>query len=214
MKHKTHDISPFCFDLQTYFTTQWYVSGPGWLIKTLSTKSPLQPLEVYNTYSVTPSIVSYRNSQISFLNFQNWARNHPFAYNAHPLTANLVRDDLQRFSLETLQHPPYSPELSPVTSIFLAIWRRTFVDVCFIWTRKCKSGQGCASNSDLPFPTKLELIVLSPNEKCINTSGNYFWIKQIPLSLCSECLVFISLPLVVHGYKRPNIQLQADDHKT
>ena len=28
-------------------------------------------------------------------------------------TANLVRDKLERFSWETLQHPPYSPDLSP-----------------------------------------------------------------------------------------------------
>ena len=30
----------------------------------------------------------------------------------------------------------------------------------------------------------------------LNTSDNYFWIKQISLSLCSGCLVFIWLPLI------------------
>ena len=33
--------------------------------------------------------------------------------NARPHTANLARDKLQRFGWETLQHPPYSPDLSP-----------------------------------------------------------------------------------------------------
>ena len=33
--------------------------------------------------------------------------------NARSLTANLVRDKLQRFGLETLQHPPYNPDLPP-----------------------------------------------------------------------------------------------------
>ena len=33
--------------------------------------------------------------------------------NVHPHTANLVRDKLQRFGWETLQHPPYSSDLSP-----------------------------------------------------------------------------------------------------
>ena len=33
--------------------------------------------------------------------------------NAHPHTANLLRDKLQRFSWETLQYPLYSPDLSP-----------------------------------------------------------------------------------------------------
>ena len=33
--------------------------------------------------------------------------------NARPHTANLVRDKLQRFDWETLQHPPYRPNLSP-----------------------------------------------------------------------------------------------------
>jgi histone-lysine N-methyltransferase SETMAR len=32
--------------------------------------------------------------------------------NAHPHTANSVRNTLQRFGWEVLQHPPYSPDLS------------------------------------------------------------------------------------------------------
>ena len=34
-------------------------------------------------------------------------------YNIHSPTANLVRDKLQILGWETLQHPPYSPDLSP-----------------------------------------------------------------------------------------------------
>ena len=33
--------------------------------------------------------------------------------NARPHTANLVRDKFQRFGWQTLQHPPYNPDLSP-----------------------------------------------------------------------------------------------------
>ena len=33
--------------------------------------------------------------------------------NARPHTANLVRNKLKRFGWITLQHPPYSPDLSP-----------------------------------------------------------------------------------------------------
>ena len=82
-----------------------------------------------------------------------------------------------------------------VTSTILAIWRKIFMDVGFIRTRKCKSEWGCGSISDLPLSTRLELIV-SQWDKCINTSCNYFWIKQIPLSLCSGCSLFIWLPLI------------------
>ena len=41
--------------------------------------------------------------------------------------------------------------------------------------------------------------LVSQSNKCINTSGNYFWIKQIPSSLRSRCSVFIWLPLI-HAY--------------
>ena len=33
--------------------------------------------------------------------------------NARPHTVNLVRDKLERSGWETVQHPPYSPDLSP-----------------------------------------------------------------------------------------------------
>ena len=41
--------------------------------------------------------------------------------NARPHTANLVRDKLQRFGWETLQNPPYSPDVSPCD--FHIFWR-------------------------------------------------------------------------------------------
>ena len=61
--------------------------------------------------------------------------------NAHPYTTNLVRDKLQRFGWKTLQHPPYSPDLSPCD--FHIFWRPEethSLDVGFIGTIKCKSG--------------------------------------------------------------------------
>ena len=41
------------------------------------------------------------------------ARNILLYDNARSRTDNLVRDKLQRFGWETLQHPQYSPDLSP-----------------------------------------------------------------------------------------------------
>ena len=35
-------------------------------------------------------------------------------HNSRPHTANLMRDKLQRFGWETLQHPPYGPDLFPL----------------------------------------------------------------------------------------------------
>ena len=54
--------------------------------------------------------------------------------NTRPHTANLVRDKLQRFDWETLQHPPYSPDLFPCDfNIFGDLKKDTvFVDVGFI----------------------------------------------------------------------------------
>ena len=48
-ERQAHDITPLHFDLQTYFTSKLYVSGYGCLIKTLSTRSTLQSLEVCNS---------------------------------------------------------------------------------------------------------------------------------------------------------------------
>ena len=43
---------------------------------------------------------------------------------------------------------------------------------------------------------KIGIYLVSHKDKCINISGNYFSIKQISLSLYSECSVFIWLPLI------------------
>ena len=63
-------------------------------------------------------------------------------------TAYLMRNKCQRYGWETLQHPPYIPDLSLVTSTFFATWGKTFQDFSFIRTRKLKSGWGCGSISD------------------------------------------------------------------
>ena len=60
--------------------------------------------------------------------------------NASPHTANLATVTLQRFGWETLEHPPYIPNLSPSDFHIFASRRKTFLDVGFIRTRKCKSG--------------------------------------------------------------------------
>ena len=82
LKHKTHDISPLCSDIQTYFTSKWYVSGYGCLIKPLSSKSPLQPLEVCNTNSETQPIV-FRFSNLFYIEmvrFWIWVPYQNFIY--------------------------------------------------------------------------------------------------------------------------------------
>ena len=68
--------------------------------------------------------------------------------------------DLTRKHFNILRTAQFFPL---VTSKFLATWRKTFMDVCFIRTRKCKSGWGCGSISDLPLSTRLELFVFSPS---------------------------------------------------
>ena len=49
-------------------------------------------------------------------------------------------------------------------------------------TSFCKTGIDC---------------LVSQWDKCINTLGNYFWVKEILLSLCSGCSVFIWLLLKI-----------------
>ena len=60
--------------------------------------------------------------------------------NARPHTANLVRDNLQRFGWETLQHPPYSPDLSPCDFHIFGELKKDIRGHRFIGMRKCKSG--------------------------------------------------------------------------
>ena len=115
--------------------------------------------------------------------------------NARPHTANLVRDRLQRFGWEILQHPPYIPDLSP-SGIF---WR---LEERHSWT-SISFGGGSARLGEVVDPSATYLFLqdgidrlFSHWDKCINTSGNNFWIKQIPLSLCRGCSIFIWLHLI------------------
>ena len=112
--------------------------------------------------------------------------NHPFAC-LH--TANRVRE-LQRFGWEKLQLR--TAQIFPfVTFTFLATWRKTFVDEEVQEWVKLWIHQRPISF----YKTGIDRLV-SQWDKCINTSDNYFGIKQIPLSLCSGCSVFIWLPLI------------------
>ena len=89
--------------------------------------------------------------------------------NARPHTAILVRDKLKRFGWEILQHPPYSPNLSP----------------CDFGDLK-KDFRGCLFHLDeevgeIVDPSATYLFykpgidrLVSQLDKCINTSGNYF----------------------------------------
>ena len=100
--------------------------------------------------------------------------------NARPHTVNLVRDKLERSGWETVQHPPYSPDLSPCDSRF---WRP---EERHSWT-SVSSGRGSARVGEVVDPTSFYKTgidsLVSQWDTCINTSGNYVWIKQIPLSL-------------------------------
>ena len=53
-----------------------------------------------------------------------------------PHTANLVRDKFRRFGWETLQHPPYSPDLSLCDLHIFGDMKKDIRGVSFIRTRK------------------------------------------------------------------------------
>ena len=109
--------------------------------------------------------------------------------NARPHTANLVRYKLQRFGWETLQHPPY-PRSFPL--LLPHFWRP---EETHSWTS--------VSFNDVVDPTAIYLFLQDGIDRFFSqwnkyTSSNYFWIKQIPLSLHSGCSFFIWLHLI-HG---------------
>ena len=87
--------------------------------------------------------------------------------NARPCTANVVTDKLQRFDWETLKHPLYSPDLSPCDFHTFGNLKKDFRGHRFYWTRKCKSGWGCGSVSNLSLSTRMEMIILSPTGFCM-----------------------------------------------
>ena len=95
--------------------------------------------------------------------------------NAHPHTANLVRNKLKGFGWETFQNPPYIPDLSPCDFHIFGDLKK---DIC---------GHQFHSNEEVqewvrlwihqrPTPFYKTGIdhLLSQWDKCINTSGNYF----------------------------------------
>ena len=117
--------------------------------------------------------------------------------NARPHTVNLMRDMFKRFIWETLQHPPYIPDLSPCDFHIFSDLNKDLRGRRFhsdeevqewvrLWVHQ---------RSTSVYKTGIDRLV-SQWDKCINTSGNYFWIKQISLSFCSGCSVFIWLPLI------------------
>ena len=122
----------------------------------------------------------------------------PLHDNARTHNANLVRNKLERFGWETLQHPPYSPDLSPCDFHI------------FVGLKKDIRGRRFHSDEEVQewvrlwihqrptsfYKTGIDRLV-SQWDKCIKSSANYFWIKQIPLSLCSGWSVFIWLPLMI-----------------
>ena len=96
--------------------------------------------------------------------------------NACPHTANLMRDQLQRFGWEALQHPSYSPDLSPCDF-------HTFGDLK-------KDISGCRFHLDEEVQDWVRLWIhkrptsfyktgidhhVSQWDKCINTSGSYLY---------------------------------------
>ena len=74
---------------------------------------------------------------------------------------NLVRDQLQIFGWDTLQQSQYIPDLSPRDFHIFGDLKKYIRGSRFHSARKCKSGWGCGSISDLPLSRRLELIVSS-----------------------------------------------------
>ena len=119
--------------------------------------------------------------------------------NDRPHIANLVRNKLQRFGWEALQHPLYSPDLSPCDLHIFGDLKKDIRGRRFHsdeevqeWVRLWVHQRPTSF-----YKTAIECLV-SQWDKCINISGNYFSIKQIPLSLCGGCSVFMWLPLTLN----------------
>ena len=94
--------------------------------------------------------------------------------NVRPHTANLVRDKFQRFGWETLQHPPYSPDLSLCDF-------HVFGDLKDIRGPRFHSDEEVLEWVRLSIHQRLTSLhktgidrLVSQWYKCINTSGNYF----------------------------------------
>ena len=95
--------------------------------------------------------------------------------NACPHIANLVRDKLQRFGWETLQHPPCYPDLSPC---HFHIFGDPKKDIRERWFHSNEYMQEWArlwihQRLSSFYKTGIDRLV-SHWDKCINTSDNYF----------------------------------------
>ena len=82
--------------------------------------------------------------------------------NTRPHTANLVRDKLQRFGWETLQHPLCSRVLSPCDFHIFGDLKK---DICGRWFHLDEEVQDWVRLwiHQQPFSARLELIVSSPS---------------------------------------------------
>ena len=94
--------------------------------------------------------------------------------NVHPHTANVVRDK-QRFGWETLQHPPYSPDLSPCD---FHVFGNLKKDICRCWFHSDKAVQEWVRLWIHQRPTSFYKTgidhLISQWDTWINISGNYF----------------------------------------
>ena len=95
--------------------------------------------------------------------------------NSRPHTANLVRDKLQIFGWETLQHPPYILDFS---SCHFHIFIDLKKDIRGRWFHSDEAVQGWVRlwihrRPNSFYKTGIDRLV-SQWDKCINTSGNYF----------------------------------------
>ena len=95
--------------------------------------------------------------------------------NARPHTANLVRDKLQIFGWETLQHPPYSPDISPCDFHIFGNLKRDIRGHRFHLDEEVQEWVRLwiQNRSTSFYKTAIDRLT-SQWDKCINTSGNYF----------------------------------------
>ena len=95
--------------------------------------------------------------------------------NFRPHTANLVRDKLQRFGWETLQHPSYSPDLSPCDFHICGDLQK---DIRGRWIDSDKEVQEWVRLWIHQQPTSFYKTgidrLISQRDKFIHTFGNYF----------------------------------------
>ena len=80
-----------------------------------------------------------------------------------PYTANVVRDKLQRFGWETLQHPPYSPDLSPCDFHIFGDLKKDIRGRRLHWDEVVQDWVRLWVHERPTLSTRLELIISSPS---------------------------------------------------